>query len=389
MRQERHQPVVDIKICELLVQRHPEIDRAVDSWLEFEAKLWRLNSLTEPGIESKDFVCWLETDLATLTPTTEVDQLEVVERDSVIGLPKAVEIPDRVPNDSLNLQMVISMNHKLLTADDEIFLGRTVQLGKLAQAVEESGWTSLNVRQAAIDSQAAVHDLVRYNQRLVVNIAKKQFQHWEGFLELTDLIQAGNLGLYLAAGRYDPESGNRFSTYATHWIRQRVTRSAQDTARLIRLPVSAQEELSVILRLQRELIAKEEPHDAQILARLTGFPESKVSQLLYYIDHAERVANIDMPIGEGDSNLSDLIESESEHPEDILAEKLIQDQVHEAIAKLPPREQLVIKRRFGLDGGEARSLREIGDEIGVTRERVRQIQDKALRRLNNFRHLLG
>ena len=266
--------------------------------------------------------------------------------------------------DALQLFLNEVGRYKLLTADEEIELAKRIERG---------------------DKEAKDH-MVNANLRLVVSIAKKYQGHG---LSLLDLIQEGIIGLIRAVEKFDWRRGYKFSTYATWWIRQAVQRGVANKARTIRIPVHIVEREQKISRAERELIAKLErtPTDDEI-ARTARLPVKQVREVRAA---ARAVASLDKPVGgEGDTAFGDLFAGETAEPEEELHVSLEEDAVRQAVSELPPRERAIIQRRYGLNGDrDPKSLEEIGRELGLTRERVRQIEAEALRRLAVHRELAG
>jgi RNA polymerase primary sigma factor len=247
--------------------------------------------------------------------------------------------------------------------------------GRLLTSVEER---ELARRKDEGDEEAK-KQLIERNLRLVMSITRN---YTKAGVPLLDLIQEGNLGLIRAVEKFDYRMGYKLSTYATWWIRQAVTRALADQGRTIRLPVHVAEQVRRVMRARRILSQKlnREPVLNE-LAKESGFTEAKVRDLLGLI---EDPISLETPVGDGESVYSDLIEDDNaDLPEETTAESMRSTELANALSRLNPRMRLVIAMRFGLDGQTPQTLEQVGSELGITRERVRQLESRALRELRN------
>ncbi|WP_370641427.1 RNA polymerase sigma factor RpoD [Eubacterium sp. MSJ-33] len=306
-----------------------------------------------------------EHHVAVLSETEDDDEilddmiLEDTE-DADIDIEKIdLSVPDGVSiEDPVRMYLKEIGKVPLLTAEEEIELAKRMEAG----------------------DEKAKQKLAEANLRLVVSIAKRYVGRGMLFL---DLIQEGNLGLIKAVEKFDYEKGYKFSTYATWWIRQAITRAIADQARTIRIPVHMVETINKLIRESRQLLQElgREPLPEEIAERM-GISVERVREILKI---SQEPVSLETPIGEEeDSHLGDFIQDQNVPvPAEAAASNLLRDQLNEVLDTLTPREQKVLRLRFGMDDGRARTLEEVGKEFQVTRERIRQIEAKALRRLRH------
>ncbi len=330
-------------------------------------------------------------DLPDLSPDegheAELERHALIERegDEAVGGLDALPLPegeaedephDEPDGDNLDEQLDLSVPDGI-ALDDPVRMylkeiGRVPLLNaqqevELAQRIEQG-------------DESAAKQLAEANLRLVVSIARRYVGRGMHFL---DLIQEGNLGLMKAVEKFDYRKGFKFSTYATWWIRQAISRAIADQARTIRIPVHMVETINRLVRTQRQLLQDlgREP-TAEEIADEMDVSADRVREIMKV---AQEPVSLETPIGdEGDSHLADFIEDEdAESPADAASYLLLREQIGEVLATMTPREQKVLELRFGLEDGRARTLEEVGHAFGVTRERIRQIEAKALRKLRH------
>lgn len=304
-----------------------------------------------------------------------------------LSVPKSVSNDDPVKTYLKDIGKV-----DLLTRDEEIKLAKKMEAGKakVRRAEEKLKSPDLSEEERAAllkekeqgeaEIEYAKNCLCEANLRLVVSIAKKYILRGMAFL---DLIQEGNLGLMKAVDKFEWKKGYKFSTYATWWIRQAITRSIADQARTIRIPVHMVETINKLSRIQRSIL-QEKGRDAtpDEIAKEMGLSVDKVRNILKI---AQEPVSLESPIGEEeDSTLGDFIkDADAMAPEDAASSSMLKEQLLEVLETLSPREQKVLKLRFGLEDGRSRTLEEVGRRFDVTRERIRQIEAKAIRRLKH------
>ena len=293
-----------------------------------------------------------------------------------IDVVEEMEIPDDITSDISELESDLGSTEGVAIDDPVRMYLKEIGKVPLLSAAEE---IEIAKRMADGD-QDAKKQLAEANLRLVVSVAKRYVGRGMLFL---DLIQEGNLGLIKAVEKFDYRKGNKFSTYATWWIRQAITRAIADQARTIRIPVHMVETINKLIRVNRQLLQEygREPRPDEI-AREMGISEEKVREI---IKVAQEPVSLETPIGEEeDSHLGDFIpDDDAPAPAEVAAFTLLKEQLMEVLDTLTPREEKVLRLRFGLDDGKARTLEEVGREFNVTRERIRQIEAKALRKLRH------
>ncbi|MFH1907531.1 MAG: sigma-70 family RNA polymerase sigma factor [Chloroflexota bacterium] len=287
-------------------------------------------------------------------------------------------------DDTIGLYLKEVSRVPLLTAIEEVELAQRIERGRIAREELARGKVSprrrLELRRMIEDGWAAREHLITANSRLVISVAKKYMGRGVPFL---DLIQEGNIGLIRATKKFDYRRGHKFSTYATWWIRQAVTRAIADQGRTIRVPVHMGDQINKLLRVQHQLTQRlgRDP-SVEELANALEVPPKKVENM---IQVARRPLSLETPTDdEEDSVLGDFIEDEeAAPPDDTATYNLLREHLSEVLNGLPPREVRILQLRYGLLDGQAYTLEEVGRKMGVTRERVRQIEAQALSRLRH------
>ena len=297
----------------------------------------------------------------------------------------AKERVERDEEDLVRLYLTDIGQYPLLTKEDEVELAQALEAGVAARAeLEQDGELSparrRELRRIVRTGERAERTFVQSNLRLVVSIAKK---YQASGLPLLDLIQEGNLGLMHAVEKFDWRKGFKFSTYATWWIRQAITRGIANTGRTIRLPVHAGDTLARLQKARTRLELKYgRPATLAELSREVELPEDKVTEALRF---ASEPLSLSEPLREdGDAELGDVVEDRgAESPFDSAATAMLPDEVLRLLAPLDEREREILKLRFGLDRGEPRTLEEVGEHFHLTRERIRQIEARAMSKLRH------
>ncbi|MGD2157571.1 MAG: sigma-70 family RNA polymerase sigma factor [Anaerolineales bacterium] len=297
-------------------------------------------------------------------------------------LPKKNPLANIDTNDLIELYFKDAASIPLLTAEEELDLAKRIERGRFAREELSRGnvspWRRKELHGRIKDEWNALEHLITANSRLVISVAKKYMGRGVPFL---DLIQEGNIGLMRAAKKFDYMRGYKFSTYATWWIRQAVTRAIADQGRTIRVPVHMGDQISRMFRVQNKLkqILGRDPKIEELAEALDVTP-SKVQHMIRVARHP---LSLEMPTTtDGDAVLGDFIEdNESPDPDETATRNLLREHLGEVLETLPPREVRILRLRYGLPDGESHTLQEVGRKVGVSRERVRQIEAQALRRL--------
>lgn len=313
---------------------------------------------------------------------SEEDIKEVEGDDQAEGTDQENRLANIDTKDLLGLYFKDAAHVPLLTADEELELSKQIERGREAREELAEGDVSPERRQELYQritkEWEAVEHLITANTRLVISVAKKHMGRGVPFI---DLIQEGNIGLMRAAKKFDYHRGYKFSTYATWWIRQAVTRAIADQGRTIRIPVHMGDQISRLFRTQHKLkqVLERDPTTEELAEDLEVSPE----KVRYMFQVARRPLSLEMPTTmEGDAVLGDFIEDgETPSPDETATHQLLREQLETVMEELPAREARILRLRYGIPDGKSHTLQEVGNKVGVSRERVRQIEAQALRRL--------
>ena len=380
---------IDERDAKIYAENHEELDDKTREQYNEE----RLNALVEEGkrrgsLSSKELLDVLEDmnleqeQIDRFYDTLENNSIDTLESDAASFLP-----PDEITPEIEELQEIETLAEDELI-DPETLVDNFSVDDPVRMYLKEIGKVNLLSTEAEIElaklmaqgDKDAKRRMAEANLRLVVSIAKRYVGRGMLFL---DLIQEGNLGLIKAVEKFDYTKGYKFSTYATWWIRQAITRAIADQARTIRIPVHMVETINKVMRISRQLL-QELGHDPspEEIADDMGMPVEKVREILKI---AQEPVSLETPIGEEeDSHLGDFIPDEdASEPAEAASFTLLKEQLSDVLSTLTPREEKVLRLRFGIEDGRTRTLEEVGKEFNVTRERIRQIEAKALRKLRH------
>jgi RNA polymerase primary sigma factor len=401
------------------VTQNDVMEALPDGGLDTDAADALINQLVENGIEVLDDDD-VDGDSGVLADIEEPDDAALQEVEEELGdddflTSQVLDLASgELTNDPVRMYLREIGQVNLLSANDEISLAKRIQRGLVANKKLESKndfeeEELVRLKAQDIDGRMAKRLLAEANLRLVVSVAKRYIGRGMNFL---DLIQEGNIGLLRAVEKFDHRRGYKFSTYATWWIRQAISRAIADQARTIRIPVHMVETINRLVRIQRRLLQENgrEPTSKEISLEMDLLPADDIakikemqvknltldpaldrrwrraaSKVRRIIRIAQEPMSLETPIGsEENSYLGDFIEDETVlGPVDAASKQLLKEQLHEILDSLSERERRVLEMRFGLNDGQGRTLEEVGTEFGVTRERIRQIEAKALRKLRH------
>jgi RNA polymerase primary sigma factor len=366
------------------------LDEAGDDMLSLESVLYELD---EHGIE-------LQKDGADTSVHSIQDEFDLdIEGAELLQDPDISDLTAIASDDPVGLYFRQMAQEPLLSAEDEIELAKRIERGRRAEqrlkmpdaATKSERWRQ-HMQALVRDGQQSREHLGRANTRLVVSIAKRYMGQG---LPFPDLIQEGNVGLMRAVDKYDYQRGNRFSTYATWWIRQAITRALAQKTRTIRIPLHMTERIRQMYRIAQHI--EQEMGRRPTPEEIADEMELPVETVRSMMDASQHAIALERPVGDdGDSEFGDFIEDqETPSPVDSATQHLLQETIEEVLSELTPRQSHILRLRFGLGGGEPHTLEEIANKFGLSRERIRQLEKEALRRLrhprvaHNLRDYLG
>lgn len=357
------------------------LDQIMDAFPEAERDLSQLEELFAELHDEDIQIYESEEDIESEANTEDVEPDEEEDEEAVSVLRNIS------PDDTVSLYFKEMGQEPLLTREQEIELAKRMERGQEAERElarnSHSQEKRAKLERIISDGEAAREHLIKANTRLVVSIAKRYRGQGMSFL---DLIQAGNIGLIKAADKFDYRRGNKFGTYATWWIRQSIARTLKQQGRTIRIPVHTTDRIRKLYktaqRMEQDLGHRPTPEE--IADEMDLDPE----EVRWLLEVSRRPYSLERPVGEEeDSEFGDFIEDESAPSPVQTAElHMLHDELQEALTALTPREVRVLRMRFGLGGEETYTLREVGEKLGVTRERIRQIEGQALKKLRHARH---
>ena len=370
-------------------------DQILEALPEIENNLPLLEAVLEE-VQSSEIVLYENEEEANehhvagaIVTGEEVDDDDdfVVDDDEFDGATHEAPLFDlsNVPiDDSVGLYFREMGQQQLLSAEEEVQLAKEIEAGREAEVAIANGVTSLDELDQLVSiretGDAARAHLIRANTRLVVSIAKKYRGRGLQFL---DLIQEGNVGLMKAVEKYDYRRGNRFSTYATWWIRQAVTRALANHGRTIRIPAHLGGRISKLYQVAQEL---EQEYGRQPTAEeIAEYMDLPADRVRWMLRTSRQPVHLERPVGdESDAELGDFIEDhEAPPPVETVAQKMLTEEIGEILDQLTPREARILRLRYGLQDGESRTLKEVGEMFGLSRERIRQLEKEALRKLRH------
>ncbi|XWX04362.1 sigma-70 family RNA polymerase sigma factor [Aggregatilineales bacterium SYSU G02658] len=366
------------------------LDESGDDMLSLESVLYELD---EHGIE-------LQKEGADTSVHTIHDEFDVdMEAPELLQDPDISDLTAIASDDPVGLYFRQMAQEPLLSAEDEIDLAKRIERGRQAEkrlqmpdaATKSERWHQ-HMHALIRDGQQSREHLGRANTRLVVSIAKRYMGQG---LPFPDLIQEGNVGLMRAVDKYDYQRGNRFSTYATWWIRQAITRALAQKTRTIRIPLHMTERIRQMYRIAQNI--EQEMGRRPTPEEIADEMELPVETVRSMMDASQHAIALERPVGDdGDSEFGDFIEDQdTPSPVDSATQHLLQETIEEVLSELTPRQSHILRLRFGLGGGEPHTLEEIANKFGLSRERIRQLEKEALRRLrhprlaHNLRDYLG